>query len=886
MHRWTNSVICAYHHIAVYLIVDGVGIARDWSELHALRPRDAAKGDGWVEARAFGEALQQALDRSHLENASQLAAAAGIRRLNVYRWLSGESSSPQQRRHVIALARELGLRRAETNYLLHLAEFLPVRSHARGAEDESIPADERALIASWRDGPSNLSSDVTSFVGRASELYALAELVCRPAVRLITLSGPGGSGKTRLAQRVARELLDLFSDGVWYVPLSAAGSVQDALTAMRRTLGLREAANVPDLERIAQYLEARNALLVLDNVEQIAALGPTLVDLLRRTEHLKLLATSRVALHVSGEHEHNVAPFELPSDEEGWESGRTSDALQLFVERATARKRTFRLSAENYPDVLEICRRLSGAPLSLELAAARVPMFSPAELLRAFPSLLDLAADGPLDVDERQRSLRATIDWSLALASQEAGSVCDIASVFAGGWTLDALAMTAATVDPDLDVRTALDELVDGNLIQFDASAGRYSMHLTVQERALERLQDSGEEFAAREAHARYCLSLVDGEQRFVPLTQPEAWLEALDRERANCMAALAHALERDDAVIAAGLCSMLWPYWHEYSQMVDGRRWIEQVHAVIDGDERVPERLSAWLRTGLLAMLTSHGEYSQALELSADLRQAWEHRGSSYGCGLVGHFESWVTFATGDPARAIEQARNSTGHWQQAGLPHGVAASLNHLAFMLIFSGEFDAALQILDQARELHRRLDDRVGSLRTDHDTGTALLFKGDVEGGIRMLERVVLRRDDAAQSYIVPATLFYLGYAYCLAGQLERALECERESLPLRLDLGDRLGVSYNLLAFAAIASRLKDWERAARLCGAAEAIHAESGIAFNPVSQHVYASESGAVRKALGDAAYAAAFEQGASLPLRDIVAEAMELQVRPEHERP
>ncbi|HEU5422318.1 MAG TPA: NB-ARC domain-containing protein [Nitrolancea sp.] len=420
---------------------------------------------------------------------ARLAHLTGLSKATLNRWLSGKSDHPYHHLGVLRLAAALGLRKVETSRLLRAAGLPPLDALAASAEPE-----ERALLARWA-APErhHLPADLTSFVGREDEIVTVAELLCRDGLRLLTLTGPGGSGKTRLALRVARETLDVFPGGVFFVPLGAVAEPGLLLKSIAERVGLRDVLDSALPARLTGWLRGKRVLLLLDNLEQLLESGPAIAGLLRASPGLTVLATSRVPLHLSGEHEWPLLPFPLPAPEEPGARLRANPAVRLFIERAEAANPRRRLDDEDLPAVAEICARLDGLPLAIELAAAGTRARVPWRLLADFPSRLDLAGDGPRDLPQRQRTLRNTIAWSVELLPEPARRLFPRLAVFAGSWDAEAAAAVCAPEGTPVEaVEGFLRTLVDASLIQSAPAAvgtPRYRMLETIREFGLERLR-------------------------------------------------------------------------------------------------------------------------------------------------------------------------------------------------------------------------------------------------------------------------------------------------------------------------------------------------------------------------------------------------------------
>lgn len=437
----------------------------------------------------------------------------------------------------------------------------------------------------------HLPTPLTRFIGREQELADVTTLL--RTTRLLTLTGPGGSGKTRLAIEAARQVADQFSGSAWFVDLSAVADPAFVLVALANVLDVRETGDRPVAHALASYLRARHLLLVLDNVEQVAEAAPALYDLLAGAPQLCLLVTSRVRLRIEGEREYPVAPLPLPDATAQPEQLRANPAVQLLVERARALRPDFQLTPENAASIAAICRRLDGLPLAIELAAARVKLFPPAQLLARLDQRLPFLIGGERNRPPRQQTLRNTIQWSWDLLTQAEQVLIRRLSVFSGGWTIAAAEAVCSSLD-DLDVALQLESLVDKSLVRQTEQAGemRFGLFPTLQEFAVEQLAANGETIEIRDRHADYYAAAAEATVALYWRTGRilQELLLPLDTERDNLTAALGWVVERQDAPRALRLAAALGP-WFFFRSPTEGRRWAHLALALTDTEESRPAR-------------------------------------------------------------------------------------------------------------------------------------------------------------------------------------------------------------------------------------------------------------------------------------------------------
>jgi predicted ATPase/DNA-binding SARP family transcriptional activator len=639
-----------------------------------------------------------------------------------------------------------------------------------------------------------------ALVGRSRELEHLQDLLLNPDVRLVTVTGPGGVGKTRLAQEVARQVGDEFADGVCYVPLATVTNPAQVLPTIARALGLPEIGNASPLEAVTAALLERELLLVLDNLEQVIDVRAELATLLDVGDGLTVLGTTREPLHLRAERLFETPPLSAPRPGQHVKASVRNDAVALFAERARAVSSGFAVTSENIHTVATICASLDGLPLAIELAAARSRTMSPQMILERLNDRFALLAGGYHDLPPRQRTMRDAIAWSYDLLTPTGQVLFRRLAVFAGGFTLEAAEEICLAVgDPDLEIAEGVWSLVDQSLLfrQEDDAGLRYSMLETVREFGLEHLAASREEEAVRQAHAAHFVALAASLRPQIEGTEGPTALARLESEYPNLRAGLTWAVERGDAELALRFVAALWKFWWVRRYLSDGRAWSERVLA-LPGDELPVLRSEARYAAGSLALgqddyavAQLHGEAGLALASQID-DPLWTAM-HLFLLGRVAQFRGEYGEARSryEPALAIYRdlgrTRLSFG-W------HGVAMVLASLGAVAYGEGDFDEAIAHNAEALTIWRERGDPWGQ-------GIALINLGAVA---------------ASQDDLGEAAARY------------------RESIACYQTTADRAGIGGGVAGLALVAALAGLPERAARLFGAAEALReVAAGRALTP-----------------------------------------------------
>ena len=687
--------------------------------------------------------------------------------------------------------------------------------------------------------PHNLPLQPTPLLGREREVEELTALLHRDDVRLVTLTGPGGTGKTRLALQAAAELVDEFPDGVWFVPLASLTDPALVPSAIAEVLGVREAGDTPLLELLREHLKDKRLLLVLDNFEQVLEAAPVVTALLA-DPGLTVLVTSRAPLRLRGEKEVAVPPLGLPRRRPPPTAEQLSQyaAVRLFLDRAQDVRADFAVTNENAPAIAEICHRLDGLPLAIELAAARIRLFPPQGMLGRLEQRLPLLTGGARDLPLRQQTLRATIAWSYDLLTDGERKLFRRLSVFAGGWTLEAAEAVAGgpqSGELELDVVTGMEALAEHSLVHQpigDTGEARFTMLETIREYGLEQLEASGEADEAGERHAAYFLELV--ERAELELYGPDelVWLDWLEAEHDNLRAAMGLSLATAPSLLLR-LVAGAWRFWYVRGYLAEGRRWTERALAAA-GEVPSVSRVRALNGLAVFAGVQGNMTYSREID-EASLAMA-RALGDSLGKIRALHDLGIIAIHLDQPDHALAQYEEALGLAREHGEPWWEASALLNLGDLAITQGDGDRAKLLLEQTIPLARKTGNLGAAAVSGCNLGELFLARGD---------------------------------ARCAGREYGESLR-----LLHRIGYKDHQINVLNALAVAAVASRPV---LAAGLLGAAEAAQETMESALEPrVLGHVKLAVT-QLRATLGAQAIANAWAAGRALSLDEAVVEALAL---------
>jgi predicted ATPase/class 3 adenylate cyclase len=680
----------------------------------------------------------------------------------------------------------------------------------------------------------NLPIERTSFVGREHEVMAAIALLER--ARLLTLTGPGGIGKTRLALEIAADQLGRFADGVYLADLSSTTDPSLVPAAIAGALTVREQPGRELLDSLSDYLRDRHLLLVLDNLEQVVDGASIVGRLLDAAPRLTAVATSRVPLHIAGEQEYPVPPLAVP-DPQGasdLESLARNEAVALFIDRAAAVRPGMQLTADNAPSVAQIAVRLEGLPLAIELAASRAKLLAPDAILARLGTRLQLLTTGASDVPERQRTLRRTIEWSHDLLAAEEQRLLARLATFSGGWTLEA---AEAVCGPDLriDILDGLGTLVDHSLVRPGEAANgdpRFTMLETIQEFAAEQLARSGEDDDLRRRHAKHFLDLAEESELHLTGEDRVVWLARLEVEADNLRAALDWAERTGDADTGLGIAAAIWRFWQQHGHLSEGRGRLERLLAMPGA--AAPGRLRARALGALGGIAYWQNDYPPT-------RAAYEE--------------------------AVEIAR-------ELGDPRLLAATLRDLSFMPFLDGEPERAEPILREGLTAAEEAGDRVLRAELWSSLGFLEVVRGNPAGAIETHRAAIEILREEGMAWKVADSLAGLGMLTRAAGEVDTARSELREALAMFAEARETLMISMVLRGLAHVANDDGLHVRAARLTGASARIRDEIGGGIPPELTGRWGDPEEDARRALGEIAYNRARAEGYAMDTDAAVAYA------------
>ncbi len=869
-------------HLIVVKTIDGPTARREW-----LR-------NGWywyAYHRSKGKLRKVYLGRTEELTLERLHAIAALNRQDNRHEAPNERESGKDALHMHTIARD-------------------VEATFHQAQNRSLPYLARPEHASDSPRPyfCNLPLQPTSLVGREQEIKAALALLRSSHVRILTLTGPGGVGKTRLGLRIATDMKDNFRDGICFIPLASICDADLVIPTIAQMFGLTDSGDEPLFERLKVFLHDKYLLLLLDNFEQVVTAAPRLSELVASCPCLKILVMSRAVLRIRGEHEFPVPPLALPNPGHLPQSETLARyaAVALFIQRAQSVKPDFQLTNANAPMIAEICVRLEGLPLAIELAAARIKLLPLQALLTRLESRLEVLTAGVRDVPVRQQTLRNTIAWSYDLLNAQEQRLFRRLSVFMGSYRLEAVeALCSAFGDMELPLLDAVASLLDKSLLIQVEQEGDEPLLLqldTIREFGLECLATSGELATARQAHAQYYLALAEEAKRELLGARQGMWLKRLEQKHDNFRAALLWLLEQKEMEAALRLGSALRRFWFIRGHLREGRQWLEWALKESEG-VGASVRAKALTAAGLLSGLQGDFERAETLcrESLALLRGSGNTRLIVHTLWMLGRLATErgdlaAARMLGKEALALSRQRNDT--WS-------MALSLYRLGSTAFYEGEYDKSCSLLQESLILFKESKDVFFALEVLQFLADGFFAQGDDARAETLIEESLTLSRESGFKWNNAWSLCSMGQIALHQGDAARARSFLEESLALHKDVGDLQGVarSYSLLATSAffehdhsraralyeeslrIARKLGNrwfialyleglgqvvveqgesiW--AVRLWGAADALRKAIGAPMPPVERARYESMAAIARSQLGEEIFARTWSEGQNM---------------------
>ncbi|MCE7988099.1 MAG: hypothetical protein DYG89_43595 [Caldilinea sp. CFX5] len=695
--------------------------------------------------------------------------------------------------------------------------------------------------------PNNLPAQLTTLVGRTEESNAIQQLLQRTDVRLVTLTGPGGVGKTRLGLRVAEAVLSQFPDGVFFVSLAPIRDPNLVISTITQTLGVSEVGSTPLLESLQAHLRDKQMLLLIDNFEQVIDAAPRLTDLLTTCPRLKILATSRELLNLSPEHQYSVPVLPLPdlTHLPHLEALAQVAAVDLFVQRAQAHKPDFALDAVNARIVAELCIRLDGLPLAIELASARVKLLTPQAMLTKLDDRFKLLRGGARDLPDRQRTLQTTLDWSYDLLTEAEKTLFRRLAVFVGGQTLAASQTVCNPVDDvkvpplPIDYLDGLASLLDKSLLYQTIGVddeSRYMMLATIHEYALKQLTQSGEKEALFKRHAIFYADMVEQIDPELLGPHQELGWKRLQAEYDNIRTALQSAEESRESAIGLRLGGAMWQFWMRQGHIAEGRLRLEKFLAMSNA-EKNGDRAKALTTAGILAHFQS--DFGAAQTLYEESLQIRRELGLERGIASSLNNLGVLAMNQGDYLKARILYEECLAIEQRLGLDQDIPGSLMNLGLIAYYQGEYLKAISLYEESLLLYKKLDRKHTIADLYLNLSSVAYSQCDYTTAYKHAQESIAISRELGYQWCLAASLGTLGSTARSQGDHQAAHRALAEGLTIIRELGDKRVIAGLLENFGILAVTRGQLERALCLFGAAARLRELTGIPLPPIEQAEY-----------------------------------------------
>jgi predicted ATPase len=689
------------------------------------------------------------------------------------------------------------------------------------------------------DSVHNLPNQLTTFIGREDELATARETLLRKDVPMVTFTGPGGTGKTRLSLEVANRLVGQFKDGVFFVQLADVTNPEQVIARIAQQLEVRSAGSQPLFQNLKEYLRDKDILLLLDNFEQVIPAAPVVAELLVAAPGLKVLVTSRILLNLRGEHELPILPLDTPDRTESTslEQLAENESVKLFVARAQAVQSSFSLTENNASTISQICQRLDGLPLAIELAAARAKMLPPQAILARLTERLKLLTGGAQDLPIRQQTLRNTLDWSYSLLNSQEKTLYARLGIFVGGFTLED-AEAVCNLEEDLDILEGISSLVNNSLLKQEELADgqpRFRMLETIREYALERLAESGEMPELQQKHADYYVGIVFNEARFgVMSRESTAWLNRLEQEHDNIQAALEWCLNTPAGreLALSVLATLTW-FWYRRGFFSEGRVWTDRLLAA-SGEAAAPTLAAALQMSSRMAMW--RGELKNAVTRATESLTLWQRLEDEQRVPMSLMETGVALINIGKDSEAHTLLKEAEMLFRESRISYFHAITLVHLGNASLGLGKPDEARESLDRAYPIFKEIGEEWGLSFVLNNLGEVARVNGNFEQAYEYYKESEALLRATGDKGDLARLVHTLGYIASHEDDDHRAEGQFRESLAMFRKLGNKRGIAECIAGLASLRAKQGKSRVGAQMLAAAEAMMGESGAAWWPADR--------------------------------------------------